>query len=85
MNNVSELLAAGLAAVRDARVAVDGFDEAEGNGDLDEIARLEKVCRRRINEMREVADHLGKMGADKQLGTLFDAVSKFFLPELKHI
>ena len=84
MTTASQLLAVGLDAVEDTRIALEELHELEDTEeDLDEIDRQDKLFRQVANEVEEILRRLNEMGAAVEANAIRAAIRKNIVGTLK--
>ena len=80
----SQLLAVGLDAVKDTRIALEELHELEdAEEDLDEIDRQNKLYRQLANEVAEILRRLNEIGAAVEANAIRAAIRKNIVGTLK--
>lgn len=80
----SQLLAVGLDAVKDTRIALEELIELEDTEeDLDEIDRQNKLYRQLANEVAEILRRLNEIGAAVEANAIRAAIRKNIVGTLK--
>ena len=84
MTTASQLLAVGLDAVKDTRIALEELHELEDTEeDLDEIDRQNKLYRQLANEVAEILRRLNEIGAAVEANAIRAAIRKNIVGTLK--